>query len=81
MGSNLRGYTQGQVQQVKELTEARRTQDAIWKETGVPVRTQRDWKQKGLLGESAGWPADQKWPGWTLDDLESIGLPDFRQEA
>lgn len=81
LGTNLRGYTQQKVDHIKELTERGMTQAAIFKETGVPVRTQRDWKMKGLLGESAGWPDDRKWPGWTVDYLEGLDLPRFKRDA
>jgi len=56
------------------------TQAAIESETGIPVRTQRDWKKRGLLGEHGAWPEDQRWPGWTIKDLSAFNVRGFNSE-
>lgn len=81
VGEFLRNYTRNDIAAVKRLKDAGVTQKEIEKKTGVPARTQRDWYKKGLLGESATWPENQRWPGWTVDYLQELGLTEFEREA
>ena len=80
MGSNLRGHTPADLERVKGLMARGMTQAAIKTETGIPVRTQRDWKQRGLLGEHGAWPEDNRWPGWTINDLIDFNLRGFNSD-
>ena len=81
VGEFLRNYTRNDVAAVKRLKDAGVTQKEIARQTDVPPRTQRDWDKKGLLGDSATWPENQRWPGWTVDYLQELGLTEFEREA
>ena len=80
MSSTLRGYSQTDLDKVKDLIAQGLTQAAIASETGIPVRTQRDWNKRGLLGEHSAWSEDKRWPGWTISDLETFNLRDFNSD-
>lgn len=80
MSSNLRGHTSADLDRVKGLVERGMTQAAIESRTGIPVRTQRDWKQRGLLGGHGDWPEEKRWPGWSINDLETFQLRDFNSD-
>lgn len=86
MGNDTRGHSQEALEKVRTLTTQGYTQAAIAQETGVPVRTQRDWKFRGLLEGTAppppeSWPSERQWPGWTVDDVAGFGMSDFKQGA
>ena len=75
----LRGHTAAEVEAVRNLTKQNRTQREIQERTGIPVRTQRLWKQRGYLGIEEAWPKERQWPGWGLDELGD--LAGFETEA
>ena len=39
------------------------------------------WSETPSDAPLHGWPEEHKWPGWTIQDLEGLGLADFNRDA